>query len=252
MVSGVNFGKRSVMVQNRRLYSSIAQPPFHMQDAKAFFERGLERHVARDWRAAEAAYRRALELAPGRPSLLFNLGRLMLDLRRDGEAESFFSKVVASSPPDVEALGGLGESLARQGRHADALQCHARALAIAPDTSQMQANFARCAAYAHLRPDRLDLDLLEPALRVCLESDAVDHQSLAAVVSAVLQAKHPATRGLMEDGLVLLGLAKVIVANARDEELLTALRRGLLLSGVPEQAEAFACALACQCFLNEY
>ena len=218
-----------------------------MQDAKALFEQGLERHLARDWRAAEEAYRRALALAPGRPSVLFNLGRLMLDLRRDMEAGDFFRRVLAAAPQDAEAQAGLGESQARLGQDAEALVSHARALALAPGTPALLANFARCAAHARLKPGDLDPQVLVPVLLACLQSDLVDHQSLANVVSLVLRANGG---GFKADPLAHLALEKIIVANEQDEKLLTSMRREILLSGAP--ADAFAFALASQCFLNEY
>jgi SAM-dependent methyltransferase/tetratricopeptide (TPR) repeat protein len=231
------------MVQNRLPNGLIAQLLFRMQDAKALFEQGLDRHLARDWRAAEDAYRAALALSPGRPSVLFNLGRLMLDLHRDAEAGEFFSQVLALSPRDAEALSGLGESQTRRGLHAGALNAHARALAIAPASPELQANFARCAAYARLKPNEVDPAVLEPALLACLQGDAVDHQSLANVASWILHAR-PGTEARA------LALQKIVVSNPKDETTFTALRRQLLLKG--GAADALTFALACQCFLNEY
>lgn len=229
-----------------------------MQDARTLFEQGLARHLARDWAAAEAAYRGAHALVPGRPSVLFNLGRLMLDLHRDAEAGEFFEQVLAVAPQEPEALAGLGESQARRGQHAAALASHASAVAQAPGVPELQANFARCAAHARLGPGDIDVARLEPALLACLQGDAIDPQALAAVSSLVLHAKHPFAweggdpSGLMADRLAHLALEKIIVANAVDEAFFTKLRRDFLLSREAVVPAAFALALACQCFLNEY
>jgi SAM-dependent methyltransferase len=214
-----------------------------MQDAKALFEEGLDRHLTRDWGAAERAYRGALALSPGRPSVLFNLGRLMLDLDRDAEAGEFFSLIINQSPQDVDALTGLGESQARRGLHAQALLSHAQAVAIEPGSPELQASFARCAAHARLKAEDINPASLEAPLLACLKSDAVDHQALATVASLVLHDKYETEAGV-------LALQKIVVSNEHDEAKLTALRRHFLTSGGAANALTFA--LACQCFLNEY
>jgi SAM-dependent methyltransferase/Tfp pilus assembly protein PilF len=187
----------------------------NLERARELFSRGLEEHVARHWAEAERLYREALALAPGRPSLAFNLGRLMLDTERDEEAERLFAEVLQASPDDHEAHYNLGVALARQGRHVEALRSHDRAIALKPDFADAHSGrglalgkLGRHAAALEshatsvaLQPDRADFHVrfcgcameqvpdaeasvaprLEQAVLACLAGRNVDYQALAGV-----------------------------------------------------------------------
>jgi SAM-dependent methyltransferase/Tfp pilus assembly protein PilF len=202
-----------------------------LESAGRLFSRALERHLAGNWQAAEALYREALALAPDRPSILFNLGRLALDQKRFGEAESWLSEAVRAAPNDHEAWCSLGIARARQGRlpgalsdidqaialqpgfaaaHAergaalaaltrldDALESYARAMELAPDVHDWRLRFARCAALAPLAHGRAPAGL-EPAVLACLRAGGIDHQQLAHAVSVLLEAKHGGIRRRLE------------------------------------------------------
>jgi len=105
----------------------------NLERARELFSRGLAEHLATSWQAAEDLYRQALALAPGRPSIVFNLGRLMLDRERDEEAERLFNQVLQVAPDDHEARYYLGVCLSRQGRLEEALASYDRAIALKPD-----------------------------------------------------------------------------------------------------------------------
>ena len=75
-----------------------------------------------------------------------------LDARRAGTASfgsgdfeaarASYEKAVAKNPNDAEALNGLGQSLVRLGRTADAVTLFERAVAVAPDTWVYRFNLA--------------------------------------------------------------------------------------------------------------
>jgi SAM-dependent methyltransferase/tetratricopeptide (TPR) repeat protein len=194
-----------------------------LERAKELFSRGLAAHRASSWGEAERLYREALALAPGRPSLVFNLGRLMLDRERDAEAERLFSQVLQAAPDDPEAHYNLGVSRARQGRfeealasvdraialnadfaeahstrglalgklgrHEAALASHATSIELAPAHPTFQASFCRCATALALDERKLRDASLEGAVLACLAGRNVDYQALGRLAWAIVRGK---------------------------------------------------------------
>lgn len=244
-----------------------------LESAGRLFSQGLEQHLAGHWSVAEALYRDALALAPGRPSILFNLGRLALDRKRFGEAESWLSEFVRAAPDDHEAWLALGVARARQDRleealaaldtalalkpgsavvHAErgaalaagmqldaALDAYARAVALEPGSDEWRARFARCATFAPLAPGRWQPARLEPAVLACLSADAIDHQQLAHAASTLLEAKHgPIKRRLEETAFDAAALSAAcpgdFEALCRDRLLTASLEQILVTHGADE------------------
>lgn len=195
----------------------------NLERARELFSRGLAEHTAGNWPQAEAAYREALALAPGRPSLLFNLGRLMLDRERDEEAGQLFDQVLQAAPDDHEAHYNLGIALARQarfdealghydralalkpdfaeahssrgaalgklGRDAAALEAHARSIALQPERADFQLGFCRCAMSPGLDERRAATPAVEQAVLACLAGRNADYQSLGRLAWAMVRRK---------------------------------------------------------------
>jgi 2-polyprenyl-3-methyl-5-hydroxy-6-metoxy-1,4-benzoquinol methylase/Tfp pilus assembly protein PilF len=195
----------------------------NFERARELFSRGLAEHTAGNWERAEAAYREALSLAPGRPSLLFNLGRLLLDRGGDAEAEQLLSQVLQSAPDDHEAGYNLGVALARQarfeealghydralalkpdlaeahsargvalgklGRHEAALEAHARSIELQPGRGEFQLGFSRCAMSQALDERKVVTPLVERALLACLAGGNLDYQTLGRVAWAIVRNK---------------------------------------------------------------
>ncbi|MDB5802732.1 MAG: hypothetical protein JWN73_54 [Betaproteobacteria bacterium] len=202
-----------------------------MDRARGLFTSGLARHVEKDHAGAEELYRQALALMPGRPSILFNLGRVLLDLGRMEEAEDLFRQVVEQAP-DHEGCFNLGLSLAGQGRFADALPAYEQALALTPgfapaqaargwaleqlnrlqealagharsveldaDNAEYQVSFSRCAAQACSDLDPAMAATLETAALICLKGDNIDYQQLQGICLALLDRRFRRFRGQME------------------------------------------------------
>jgi len=194
-----------------------------LETAAQLFSQGLQLHLEKNWSAAEELYRQALALVPGRPSVIFNLGRLMLDQRRYREAEVFFAQSVRLAADDHEACYNLGVSQARQDRfeealaqfdraialkpdfaeaHADrgaalaglgefesALESQARSVELAPGVGELQVRFARCAAVAPFRREGIRPERLEGAVRACLAGSNVDYRDFGVVASILLDRK---------------------------------------------------------------
>ena len=103
-----------------------------LQQARAFFLEGVGHYAAGRWLQAEQKFAAALSLAPGRPSVLTNLGATRLKLGRPDEALALLQEAVQREPENAEALGHCGTALAELGVPTQALQMFDRALARDP------------------------------------------------------------------------------------------------------------------------
>ena len=79
---------------------------------EAWTRLGLNRYGQRDWPGTEAAFRKALGLAPQCLDALLSLSRLCLDQRRYPEARYYLRRAVSARPDEVE--GWVGLALAEQ------------------------------------------------------------------------------------------------------------------------------------------
>ncbi|MEJ8836515.1 tetratricopeptide repeat protein [Ramlibacter sp. AN1133] len=99
------------------------------EQARAFFVEGVAAYEAGRLPEAERKFAAALSLAPGRPSVLSNLGAVRLKLGRAEEALALLQEALEREPANAETLGHCGTALAELGRTADALAHFDRALA---------------------------------------------------------------------------------------------------------------------------
>ena len=81
---------------------------------------------------AEEQFRRALELAPGQPDAVKGLAYVALWRGDAPEAARRFEAISRDAPPSAEVQVGLGQSLVAAGRHREAREAFARALALEP------------------------------------------------------------------------------------------------------------------------
>jgi predicted TPR repeat methyltransferase len=104
----------------------------HLAQARAFFLEGVGHYQAGRYAEAEARFAAALSLAPGRPSVLTNLGAARLKLGRLDDALADLEQAIAAEPDNAEALGHAGTALAELGRPERALAMFDRAVAAQP------------------------------------------------------------------------------------------------------------------------
>ncbi len=100
----------------------------HLETAKALFFEGLRFLEADDFSAAEARFARALELVPGRNSILNNLSAVKLRLEKFAEAEALARQAVAADDKSPDAWVNLGNALHATERPAEAVAAYDRAL----------------------------------------------------------------------------------------------------------------------------
>jgi Flp pilus assembly protein TadD len=109
----------SPAVEDRR------QPP-PSPSADSEYDRGVRARVARDWPAAEAAFRRALALRAAWPDAWNELGYALRHLGRYGESLAAYDEALRLRPDFPEALEYLGEAYVLLGRMDDARRILAR------------------------------------------------------------------------------------------------------------------------------
>ncbi len=90
--------------------------------AKSLFFEALERLDARDYVEAETRLRAALQLAPGRPSVLINLAAALFSQHKTDEALSYAGKALAVEADNAQALLLVGNCLIRQKKFVEAVR----------------------------------------------------------------------------------------------------------------------------------
>lgn len=105
----------------------------HLEQARTLFVEGVAHYQAGRLAQAEQKFAAALSLAPGRPSVLTNLGVVRLKLGRAEEAVGLLQEALAQEPDNVEALAHCGTALAELGHAAQALGYFEKALAANAD-----------------------------------------------------------------------------------------------------------------------
>jgi tetratricopeptide (TPR) repeat protein len=92
-------------------------------------------------RAAEDAYRAAIERFPDNAALLVNFGMLRLGQLGDATgAEALFRRAIEIDPGSLEAQANLGLSLQEQGRFDEAIEHYERRLALQPEVLEYRWN----------------------------------------------------------------------------------------------------------------
>lgn len=103
-----------------------------LEQARIFFQDGVADYEAGRLLQAEQKFAAALSLAPGRPSVLTNLGAVRLKLGKREEALALLQEALAQEPDNVDALGHSAAALAEMGVPTEALSLFNRALALDP------------------------------------------------------------------------------------------------------------------------
>jgi Flp pilus assembly protein TadD/SAM-dependent methyltransferase len=221
---------------------------------------------------AIACYEEALRLKPADAAAANNLGYCLLE-RGDVEgATPWLRRSVAAAPDNPMGHSNLGNALREAGDLQGAAQCYRRALALAPGFVNAHHNLALTlrdlgdpygaleSARAAVRSDprhraawQFFAEVLEPSRFTAWDADfAADCERLFSQAEVDIQPCAQAILSLVRKGprgrLFLLLLEHALIADEAFEREMTALRRELLASPSLEMC----CALAQQCFLNEY
>jgi len=230
---------------------------------------------------AEACCRRALQLQPGLVEAHCNLGNVLGKLARPDEAEACYRRALALAPNLAEAHGNLAMLLLARGDVPAALPSAMQSLRIR-ETREARATFVDCVRRVHFAQDDPEVRaflvraLTEPWGRpgdlanACISllkltpgiSDGVKRAN-AAWPRRLPEEELLGAQGLAafaDEALLRAVLESAPVCDIAMERFLTAARSCLLEAatreaGVQEPSRALLglhCALARQCFINEY
>ncbi|MCV2863900.1 tetratricopeptide repeat protein [Albidovulum sediminicola] len=98
-----------------------------------YYTRGICLEREKDWTAAEADFRKALELSPDQPQVLNYMGYSFLEMKTNlDEALAMIEKAVAAKPEDGYIVDSLGWALYRMGRYGDAVVHMEKAVGLMP------------------------------------------------------------------------------------------------------------------------
>jgi tetratricopeptide (TPR) repeat protein len=109
-------------------------------EAKQLFLDALAAQEKGDLEQAEGLYRKALALAPERPSVMNNLAAVLFRLEKYGEANLLCERLLEMNSEDSVALLNLGNCRLRLASIEDALILYERALKIRPDNADALTN----------------------------------------------------------------------------------------------------------------
>jgi tetratricopeptide (TPR) repeat protein len=123
----------------QRAPARAAAPP---PDAAVWFRRA-EALEASDKRAAEAAYRRVLDIDPMHGDAYLNLGALLCESHRSDEAVALYDEALRRKPHEALLHFNRAIALEDRGDAAAALTSYHAALRLAPDLADAHYNAAR-------------------------------------------------------------------------------------------------------------
>ena len=113
------------------------------QDAAQWFARGEQREEADAKPDAEAAYRRALTLAPRLADAWLNLGAMMCEAGRCDEAVKLYDDALKHCPDEALLYFNRAIALEDQGRIVEAIKDYESCLRLAPELADAHYNAAR-------------------------------------------------------------------------------------------------------------
>ena len=230
---------------------------------------------------AAAHYRQALALKPDRAEIQNNFGIALQAKGQLQEAATAFGRAAALKPDFADAHRNLAAVLLDQGQPAPALESARRAVELTSSADD-KLLFARCATYAPRSIADAEGALRSVLLRAWSElwirPNHLAPLTIAlvkgnsAVAAAIARAKQVAQLPALEelwgpsglaapagDKLLRYLMESTPTADADLERVLTATRRIVLdlatsgaANAIPDEQLAFCCALARQCFVNEY
>ena len=258
----------------RAIAGDARNPSIQLNLGSAFAELGR-------FEEAAACFREAFSLKPGYANACGNLGKALYAQGKTDEAVGFLRQAVKLSPQDSGTHYDLGYALGSLGKRQEALQCYLHALSIKPDFAICRRELA--AVLKGVSFSSVCVGLLRE-IEVCLSADDLNKQALVCAALSLLKLdgdfaklfaspyedREETVKGhyrdgaldtAMDSGIFRLLLRHTVLTDPNLEIGLTALRKVILTqiaSGNRQHFEpqgekfGFLCALAEQCFNNEY
>lgn len=118
-----------------------------LEQARQAFVAGIEQFERHDFEAAATLFEQALQLAPGRPSVLMNLGVSCVHLGRFERADECLRQALAADASQRDAWMAWGVATMALGDWPQALHCHEQARALGADGAQFCLGWGQCLAH---------------------------------------------------------------------------------------------------------
>jgi predicted TPR repeat methyltransferase len=131
---------------------TLARMDSSLEQARQAFLDGVEQFERHQFEAAASLFERALQLAPGRPSVLMNLGASCVQLGRFERADECLRQALAADDQQCDAWVAWGVTQMALGDWPQALHCHERARALGADGADFCLRWGQCLAYAGQLP----------------------------------------------------------------------------------------------------
>lgn len=116
----------------------------NLDEARKHFFQGIEHFEAGRLEPARAAFETSLAHAPGRPSVLGNLGITLFHLRRLDEAVPLLQQATAADPAYADAWACLGLAHAGRARWQDAVDALDKASGLSPQKADLLVHKGQC------------------------------------------------------------------------------------------------------------
>ncbi len=126
-----------------------------LDQARQAFVAGIEQFERHDYEAACDFFEQALRLAPGRPSVLMNLGVSCVRLGRFERADECLRQALAADASLCDAWMAWGVTHMALGDWPQALHCHEQARALGADGAQFCLRWGQCLAHQRRLPQAL-------------------------------------------------------------------------------------------------
>ena len=126
-----------------------------LEQARQAFLAGIEQFERHDFEAAAALFEQALQLAPGRPSVLMNLGVSCVHLGRFVQADVCLRQALAADATLTDAWMAWGVAQMALGDWPQALHCHEQARALGADGAEFCLRWGECLAHQARLPQAL-------------------------------------------------------------------------------------------------
>ncbi len=219
--------------------------------------------LSKDASGAVDALKAAVSRSPGNAHYHYNLGNALRELGEPDDAARSYRRALEIDSSLIDAHRSLAGVLLLAGRADEAARAYLRGWNLFPESSAFRRGFA--VAVRHLDIAAHDAGL-EEAIHSCIEAEDINPQDLSRAAAAELCARHGIGSGrvdspealalaLSDDEYALRLLQETINVDPVLERALTRVRRWLLYftdNVLPPPLFRFACALAQQCFSNEF
>ena len=126
-----------------------------LSQAHQAFLNAIEQFERNQFEAALVLFEQALQLAPGRPSVLMNLGLTCVELGRFEQAHEYLKQALAADATLTDAWVGWGMTLMALGDWPQALHCHQQARDLGAEGAGFCLRWGQCLSHEGHLPKAL-------------------------------------------------------------------------------------------------